>query len=639
MAYEEMLYNILEHHKKNQDISKKVYRYTGLIHAIEFFSQKFNLVHLEKYIYEFTNELLLPDKIAIFIKEGKNYELKQKKGYDNNDYTIRYNKQFDNIICYHSGLFNKENLINSFLREVIDTFPCEFAIPLIMNKELFGFIFVNKLDGFSRDDKIIAKALMNLYSTSLTNHKYYKDLEEVSKQLNEKLFNLYAINHSSKVLLKQLDLSTLYKLSISAFAELTQSSFTTFFLYDDISESYKLMSYKDVYNSNLIMFINLYPAASFNNKDVRMLTDMNNLIHREEFYNLFVNGQEMLKDIKTDYIISIKQNENLIGFVTLGTKVNDSKYEKNIFELIESLASTTYIAISNAKYFEEINRQKEIINNKFNRLVKLNLLMKNINSAKNIDQLIDLTISTLSVFFGVTSGFIGLYDDKKDIINIKDSININNELKEMPFVEGLLPIKNGEKIVLNSMIDIEETFPNDIVEAFEQNYCGGVFVPIFVEDNELKLLGIIGILAIKDKIIGDEENIVTMESIASHIAPVMYQFHSLEQVKEQYKFDYQTIFLKELEQGLVEAEEFYLELKVLHICMKNQFTFSRINTEILNEHFKKVYSVDNTNVFIISCEKNPVEKIKMIMGNTIYCKQYEYGKDFNCVNEFVELFT
>ncbi len=414
MAYEKMLYKILEHHKKNEDISKKVYRYTGLIHAIEFFSQKFNLDHIENYIYEFTNELLLPDQIAVFIKKGCKYELKQSNGYDKEECIIYYDKSYNEIIHYHSGLFSMDKLNNYFPSEVLHNFPSAFAIPLTMNRELYGIVFVNRIENkFSEDDEIIANALMNLYSTALTNHKYYDDLENVSRQLNEKLFNLFAINHSSKALLSQLDLETLYSLSISVFAELTQSSFTTFFLYDNMSESYKLMSLKDVYNSGLIMFINLYPKNASENLNISVLTDMNDDTQRNEFYDLFRNSEEILKDIQAQYIVSLKKDNRLIGFVTLGPKVNDSQYEKSIFELIESLASSTYIAISNAKNFQKINLQNEIINNKLNRLVKLNLLMKNINSAKNIEQLTELTLSTLSVFFGVTSGFIGLYRQRK----------------------------------------------------------------------------------------------------------------------------------------------------------------------------------------------------------------------------------
>ncbi|QUH30078.1 GAF domain-containing protein [Vallitalea guaymasensis] len=640
MAYEQMLYNILEHHRKNEDISKKVYRYTGLIHAIEFFSQKFNLDHIEKYIFEFTNELLLPNQIAVFIRKNHEYKLMQVNGYDKEQYTIKYNESFDEIIKYNSGLLRQNNLKTYFSKDIFSDFECNFIMPLIMDCELYGFIFVNRNnEEFLEDDEIIANALMNLFSTSLSNYKYFKELENVSKQLNEKLFSLFAINHSSKALLSSLDLGALYRLSISAFAELTQSSFTTFFLYDSISNSYKLMSLKDVYNSSSVMFINLYPTKSIKDTKIRILTDMSNESQRNQFYDLFEDSREILKDVKISYVVSLLKKNRLVGFVTLGPKVNGNQYENSVFELIESLASSTYIAINNAKNFQKTNMQKEIINNKLTRLVKLNELMKNINIAGNMEQLIDLTLSTLSVFFGVTSGFIGLYDNDKDGINITRSINIDGNLTHIPLQDELLPLKLGEKIILNSEADVENTFAPEIVECFNDTYSGALFVPIFVDENELKLLGVIGILAIKDKILGDEENIITLESIANHIAPIMYQFISLSKIIDQYRPDYQAVFLNDLKQDVIEAEEFYLELKIIHIEVGVNFTFTRINTDKLRKQFEKVYPVDNMNIFVISFDKEPVNDIISILGENISCKQYDYGKDFNSFEEFVSIYS
>lgn len=639
MAYEKMLYKILEHHKKNEDISKKVYRYTGLVHAIEFFSQKFNLDHVEDYIYEFTNELLLPDQIAVFVKKGAKYKLKHSNGYEQKDCMLYYDKSYDEMIHYHSGLFTKENIEAYFPKEVFQNFPAMIAIPLIMNCELYGIVFLNRInDSFADDDLIIANALMNLYAASLTNHKYYDDLLDVSKQLNEKLFNLFAINHSSKALLSQLDLHTLYQLSISVFSELTQSSFTAFFLYDELTKSYRLMSLKDVYNSKLIMFVNLYPKKPMDEIRIGVLTDMTRMEQRQAFFDLFDHGEEVFQDIKAKYIVSIKKDERLIGFVTLGPKINNNTYEKSIFELIESLASSTYIAISNARNFHEISKQKDVINNKLNRIVQLNLLMKNINTAKNGEQLLELTLSTLSIFFGVTSGFIGLYNGEQDAIEIKESINIDESLRKIPMLLDFEPLRIGENIVYNSEADVENIFPEHVVEAFNENYGGAIMVPIFVEDNELKLLGVIGILAIRDKILGDEENITTLEFIASHIAPVLYQFHSLQQVIDKYTPDYQTLFLQALEKDIQEAKDFFLELKVVHICLSRTYKFCRVSLEGLEAMYKKVYPVDNNNIFILTCEPCPIHEIGDMFGESAKYRQYELGTDFNSVDEFLQEF-
>ncbi|QUI25069.1 GAF domain-containing protein [Vallitalea pronyensis] len=640
MAYEKMLDKILEQHKQNEDISKKVYRYTGLVHAIEFFSQKFNLGHVEDYIYAFTNELLLPDQIALFVKKGAKYKLKHVHGYEQSDCIFYDDKSYDELIYYHSGLLTNEKIEDYFPKEVLENYPALIAIPLIMDRDLYGIIFLNRLqDTFADDDFIIANALMNLYAAALTNHKNYDDLLDMSKQLNEKLFNLFAINHSSKALLSQLDLSTLYELSISAFSELTQSSFTTFFLYDELTESYRLMSLKDVYNSKLIMFINLYPTRPIDDIQVGTLTDMNDLDQRQAFFKLFKKANEKLQDIKAQYIVSIKKDQRLIGFVTLGPKTNNNPYEKSIFELIESLASSTYIAISNARNFHQIMKQKEVMNNKLNRIVQLNVLMKHINGAKSSDQLLELTLSTMSVLFGVTSGFIALYHQEENTLTIQESIHINGDLKTIPMVQDFEPLKKGENIIYNSEADVERIFPSHVVEAFEGNYSGAIMVPIFVEDNELKLLGVIGILAIRDKILGDEENITTLEFIASHIASVLYQFYTLQQVIDQYKPDYQVLLLQDLKKGIVEAKEFKMAFKVVHICLSQTYQFQRVSLDELGALYKRIYPVDNANIFVFACDQHPIQNISHVLGDDVIYRQYELGRDFNTVDEFLQHFN
>ena len=65
-------------------------------------------------------------------------------------------------------------------------------------------------------------------------------MQNAKSELDEKVFNLFAINQSSKVLLSELDLSVLYNLSIDVFSELTQSALTSFFLYDEKEKTMSL---------------------------------------------------------------------------------------------------------------------------------------------------------------------------------------------------------------------------------------------------------------------------------------------------------------------------------------------------------------------------------------------------------------
>ena len=123
-------------------------------------------------------------------------------------------------------------------------------------------------------------------------------------------------------------------------------------------------------------------------------------------------------------------------------------YNKGIFELIESLASSTYIAVSNANYFKETNEQKLLLQNKFNRLVSLNKLMKNINSASTTEELADLTLETLNISFGMKTGIFALYN--KDKFKVIRSINLDNCPCSFRLSNEFSCLFEGEYFIINS---------------------------------------------------------------------------------------------------------------------------------------------------------------------------------------------
>jgi hypothetical protein len=82
------------------------------------------------------------------------------------------------------------------------------------------------------------------------------------------------------------------------------------------------------------------------------------------FNSLFREGITAVAPLKPMYIVLILKNGRVQGFVTLGRTMTGNEYKKSIFELIESLASSTYIALSNAQYLKQVNDQKKLIQNK-----------------------------------------------------------------------------------------------------------------------------------------------------------------------------------------------------------------------------------------------------------------------------------
>lgn len=614
-------------------------RYSGIISAIEFFSQRFELDQLMTYAFEFCNNLLLPDKMVLYHNTNGFYSIFEAKGYDEN-FFFEYDDHYNQIVYFHAGLLYEKQISTLLPLEINELFKPDFCIPLIMDKSFFGLIAVQKNSPFDAEDEIIASALMNLYSTALTNYSSYKDLETTKIQLDEKIFNLFAMNHSTKALLSELTLSSLCELAISVFSELTQSSFTTFFIKDSISENYKLMSFKNVKEHTLNLNIELFPETN----QVAMLPvliDMNIKKSADLFLSNFFNGEVIINKINPEYIVLLKKSSQLVGFVTLGTKVNDTFYDNSIFELVESLASATYIAINNAIYIEEIEKQKKSIVNKLNDLQNLNMLMKNMNSAQTHDQVISLVMNTLNVTFGIEMGFFALFNYKEQAFNVCNTININENLKQIKMTNSFLPLFEGEPLVIYEEDKIIDFLPNEVIDAFLKPAAGLVLIPVYIKIVDIQLIGFIALLSSRTKSFITEENLVSFDAIATHIAPVIHQLQYAERIKRTYQPDYSYMFLDNLNLQLEEAVEFSLDLYIVHAYHQGMIHFAQSSlSKLLQESFKNVYNIDNRNTFIITNNPSDLIQLQEILSDNpnYHSKTYLLGKDFEDYNSFVKIF-
>jgi hypothetical protein len=258
----------------------------------------------------------------------------------------------------------------------------------------------------------------------MRNYKSYNELRAINESLDEKIFNLFAINQSSKALLSQLDLDSLYGLAVDVFSELTQSSATGFVLFDEKSEKYVLRSCRFVLENVESPDIVLEMRDDALIDPNRIIIDVSDSSDTQYFCSIFKDGLSLLSPLKARYIILLNKGNRVLGFVTLGTTITGTEYRKNIFELIDSLASSTYIAISNAKHFRQVEEQKQIIQNKLDRLISLNALVKNINSSMDVGTLTDITMNTLSVSFLLDKCLFATYDSIRNLFVIRSSHGI-----------------------------------------------------------------------------------------------------------------------------------------------------------------------------------------------------------------------
>jgi hypothetical protein len=518
-------------------------------------------------------------------------------------------------------------------------------IPLIAKGELLGFVALsekNSINEYSEDEYNILETLKSLVNSAIENYKSYEELKLINSQLDEKIFNLFAINQSSKALLSELDIEKLYSLAVDVFSELTQSAVTSFIVFDEISEKYVIRAYRNVLSPN-----EHFDILIRHNKDTK--TDTSKVILNVEsdedmnyLMSIFPNYDEIIVSLKVRFFILLFRNNQIYGMVTMGENLLGIDYKASIFELVESLASSTYIAVLNAILFKEVNMQKDLINSKLERLITLNSLIKNVNSSKNIQTMSDLVLETLNVHFKVEKAIFGIYNSNKNCFDIMGSVGIKAIDTEIPILDEWKKAFEGDVIFEYSQQAGNKYFSSEFLQQIG-DISGILISPISILDIEKqKLLGVLIILKTEQSLINDEENIVTFVTISNHIAPIISNFKNMDEYSKLCVPNYEEVFLKELDTQIEQTKEFNSYLEVINIKLNDKFSFNSTNVGFkdLQKEYEKIYQVSCDNIFIISDFENEDAEyiIRRQLDTELELNKYVFKEHFNSLEEFKNLF-
>lgn len=582
-------------------------RFEKMVHAIEFFSQRFSLENITNYIFEFTQKLIEVEECDVYALDGNTYYLMHSRTKTVGEDFFPKEEKHDQSVYFHAGLMEYDFLLTMVPKKYIGT-NIRYAIPLIMDKSLFGMVLIGTLVQPDRNDYIVSEALMNLFSLSLTNYENYEKLDRAKVQLDAKVFNLFAINQASKALLSVLDIQELAGLSLSVFSELTQSRVTAMFLLDELSGQYRCEGVIDVFNKVRMIPMNIRRNSNIK-KEIQIVVDCNESQVMTDFQEAFSDEINLLNRFEPQYIVNLVNEGKLLGFVTLAKKVNHEAYEKDIFELIESLASATYIAVSNAKHLQEIAYQQKVIREKFERLQRINRLIKNMNSATHVQNLMELTLETIRMSFGYKTGFFALFQKETQEFTIEHTLNLSLRKNMFTLESDLADLQQGKMIIEYHPDDIENLFI-DIFEEEEFEFQQGLLmIPITIEDVEQELIGVIALLDVEKGSLVTEENIITLETIANHIAPVVKQLKLVEETEKKYEKNMRLAFRNQLRESMEEVEYSQSGFYIVGIKAKKIELF---DSEFLSRIYKTYhysFGIDNNHAFIFAYTKEEAMRI------------------------------
>ena len=204
---------------------------------------------------------------------------------------------------------------------------------------------------------------------------------------------------------------------------------------------------------------------------------------------------------------------------------------------------------------KKVEEQRNLLQEKLSRLITLNKLSKNINSAPDSNSLLEIALETLKVSFGVEKAFIALYDDSSDLLTIMQSTIDSLNGLNIPMNDTLNPLRKGS-MVFESVSENIGTVVGDEIANIIGSSSGILAIPMTMERYETVFVGAIFILKLEEGIISNEENILVFQTIANHIAPLISGIRDLEKQKSLYIPNIPKIFLSALEEEINKCREY-----------------------------------------------------------------------------------
>jgi hypothetical protein len=156
------------------------------------------------------------------------------------------------------------------------------------------------------------------------------------------------------------------------------------------------------------------------------------------------------------------------------------------------------------------------------------------------------------------------------------------------------------------------------------------------------MLGAIIIFKYGNTAIGDEEALLTLETIASHIAPVLSNLKEMSYLSQHLVTNYEACFKRDLKKEIEEALQYDLDLMVIQFINKETKLFiDEIRISHFRKSFKKVYPFANNSTFIIwnGNEKELVKKLsRLTQLKGVDIRVWMLNRDFKNYEDFVSLF-
>lgn len=526
--------------------------------AIDFFSQSLHIEQLMAYGYELVHRTLDLNASALFMLEDSNYVLQHCKNFEINQFHEPvvpahkvFAERFGRVLTKDFDRYFSDALVTRFK-------PC-FVMPIIDKDNLAGFIIAGGQCTGALDEALLefVHAINQLMNKAYENASAYHALEQKNKELDKRVFNLFFINHSARLLMSELQVSQLYSLCVDIVRELTASAVTSFFVVDESHNRLILRGYK-----NILDFDQRYEELPCPTQLGGILQTVFHIDKDRDALTALLGDLQVLEALKTEYVTFIVR-EKVLGLITISKPVNNSSYDQAVLDLIVSIANSIYIAMHNALQFQEIEGQRRLLASRVQAMESLNRSVRNIHACQDIEELADIVMQTLKYGFGVTRAALVLGRANEPTVTLAEGFKRHPDLALA--LRGNLRDKRVAYTAHQARehLALEHLEGLDDAEGQESINCL-MYLPlemdILTEEGGLWLGGLY-IDQLAHPLQPQDE--LAFETLANTIAPFVYWLDRQKRCDQQHQLQSEHKLLTLLQQAAVQREALQLDYWVM----------------------------------------------------------------------------
>lgn len=533
---------------------------TTLDEPLDFFSQVLSLEQLTEYGFQFLCGIFDIKLGAIYMLENDQYSLKYKVGECCYMPSHPRTKELKHIATLYGRTLERE-FEQYFDESFIRCCKIKLVIPITVQDELKGFIVSsdNYEDGFTDEKRHFVESVKTLMNMAFQISYSYDAHKEMERSLDRKIYNLFFNNQSTRILLSELNLDNIYKLCIDVIRELTSSAVTTMALFDEVRNRVVTKGYIDIINFKS-EYIELEIREPYKPSESIIYSVSEDKACLE---SLFVNPEEIYKLKGISHIV-ILGKEKLLGYIGVGDPLNGHAYDKEIFEQIESLATSMYLAVTNALQVKQMAVQAQRISDQLKRLEGINKAIRNINSCQDISEMSEIVLDTMVYAFNVERMvFCAQQKNEMVVLGTRGFETFPHKIAFIEEVGDQTTYCVGDELV-------ERYFEPDLGKLLS-NGSANIIAPVHLDVIDEQFGGNLAYLMIFDlNQPMREEAIMGITAIANSMAPLLKQFLLLDDMRNKMIENPEFLMCSKINQYEEEMRAYQLEYRVYYKKMEHQ---------------------------------------------------------------------